>query len=480
MAQRKPGIYIPTLYFAEGLPYTIVMMMSAVYFKSLGASNVFIGLTTLLSLPWSLKFLWAPLVDFKGTKRGWVIVSQAVLSALCFALALGVALNVPDLINFSIIMLAAMALGSATHDVSIDGYYLDILNKEQQSFFVGIRSAAYKMAWLFGSGLMVYLAGQLETQHGLHIGWAVAFGVVSLLLAGMSCFHALYLPAKERPGERELDSITAMKAHERAAVGASSASTNAGGTPSAPVPPPSLEKAQPFNTPGQPPGKSENKVAEDLTTRKLTLREFVRAIVTYFEQKGALPIICYILLFRLGDALMLKQATNFLQDPVTKGGMALSVKEIGMLYGTVGMIFLLIGGIVGAWLVSRHGLRRWFWPAALFQNSAIILYYLLATYRPGMPWLYVVNSIEQFAYGVGVSAYMVFLLRTIRNEYKAAHYAVATGFMTLGMLIPGTISGYLYESLGYANFFLISFMLSIPGMITIFFLPYWRDDDKVA
>lgn len=465
MGEKKPGVYIPTLYFAEGLPYTIVMLMSSVYFKSLGASNIFIGLTTLLSLPWSVKFLWAPLVDFKGTKRGWVLVSQAVLSAMCAILAAGVYFQVPDMIGFSIAMLAAMALASATHDISIDGYYLDVLDKEQQSFYVGIRSAAYKVAWLFGSGLMVYLAGQLQAQYGLYKGWSSAYAMMSLVLAGLFLFHGFYLPRK-----KVADTATSMPGalivQQTAGVGAAPVSTTATierGCPAIPQPVPAQIGDQ-------------DSATEDLAQRKLTAGEFLNAIFSYFEQEKSLAIVCYIFLFRLGDALMLKQAPVFLQDDIAKGGMALSVQDIGILYGTVGVAFLLLGGIVGGWLVSRHGLKRWFWPLALFQNSAIILYYLLATYKPSTPWLYAANSIEQFAYGLGVSAYMVFLLRTVRTEYKAAHYAVATGLMTLGMLIPGTLSGFLYERLGYANFFLVSFLFSIPGMISIFFLPYWRDE----
>jgi MFS transporter, PAT family, beta-lactamase induction signal transducer AmpG len=197
MSEKKPGIYIPTLYFAEGLPYAIVMMVSGVFFKSLGASNVFIGLSTLLSLPWSLKFLWAPLVDFKGTKRTWVLVSQTVLAVLCAGLAAGVYFGVPDLIGFSVFMLACMALASATHDISIDGYYLDILNKDQQSFYVGIRSAAYKMAWLFATGAMVWLAGYLEKLHGLNFGWSCAFIILAGVIGGAALFHGWYLPKNQ-------------------------------------------------------------------------------------------------------------------------------------------------------------------------------------------------------------------------------------------------------------------------------------------
>ncbi|MBY0548880.1 MAG: MFS transporter [Candidatus Obscuribacterales bacterium] len=489
MSNKKPGIYIPTLYFAEGLPYAIVMMMSGVFFKSLGASNVFIGLCTLLSLPWSFKFLWAPLVDFKGTKRLWVLFAQISLAVLCTILAAVVYFGVPDtglglaifktfvddpaamagvtdMLALAVLILALIALASATHDISIDGYYLDVLNKDQQSFYVGIRSAAYKMAWLFATGAMVWFAGYLEKIHGLTTGWACSFLVMAGVLGALALFHSWYLPRNQGASAllfREPDVALVAGSGQTAAV----SGTQAG----------SISSSQSASTNG---GDSSSAQALPSVPNHgaMTGGKFVSAIITYFNQPQSIAIVCYILLFRLGDALMLKQATNFLQDPVTKGGMGLSVQDIGILYGTVGVVFLLVGGLVGGWLLSKDGLRKWFWPLALFQNSAIILYFLLATMRPGIEWLYVVNSIEQFAYGLGVSAFMVFILRTVNTEFKAAHYAVATGLMTLGMLIPGTLSGYLYQSLGYANFFLVSFLLSIPGMITIFFLPYWREDEK--
>mgnify|MGYP003384591658 FL=1 len=392
---------------------------------------------------------------------------------LCAILAAGVYFKVGDLITFSLVMLALMALASATHDVSIDGFYLDVLDKEQQSFFVGVRSAAYKMALLFATGGMVFLAGNLEKQFGLHTGWGVAFAVTSAVLGVTALFHACYLPhINGIKARKEQSAGEVLPAHSQVVTITGACSGSAGMTAASPS-----ERTTPLSEVADEEADLQRD-SNDLSKRKLTPKEFLRAITSYFQQPAAAAIVCYILLFRLGDALMLKQATNFLQDPLAKGGMALSVADIGVLYGTVGVIFLVIGGIVGGLILSRDGLAKWFWPLALFQNSAIILYFLLAFFRPALPWLYVANSIEQFAYGLGVSAYMVFLLATVRNEYKAAHYAVATGLMTLGMLIPGTLSGYLYEALGYANFFLASFLLSIPGMITIFFLPYWRQDEK--
>jgi PAT family beta-lactamase induction signal transducer AmpG len=446
MKEKRPGIYIPTLYFAEGLPYTVVMMMSGVFFKSLGADNIFIGLTSFLGLPWILKFAWAPLVDFFSTKRSWIVVAQMVLAVAIGAMAvvafLANGMPFESMTAAAIAAMAVIAFASATHDVSIDGYYLDVLDEEQKAFFVGVRNTAYKVAWLFGSGAMVYLAGKLGETHGIGFGWGVAFGVcaAAMLLAGL--FHSWYLPKSAGGGLRSkmIDDT-----------------------------------------------KARSEQQHDTVTITFG-HEFLRAIGTYFVQPGIVPIVLYILLFRLGDALMLKQAPNFLLDPASKAGLGISVSEIGIINGTVGVIALLIGGILGSWLISKDGLKKWMWPLALFQSVAILLYWALAAFpssfvmagagfNPHLPAVYVINSIEQFAYGMGVAAYTVFLMTTVRSEYKAAHYATATALMALGMMIPQALSGYLYAALGYANFFLVSFFASLPGIFAIFFLPIWNKTD---
>ncbi|MBX3075503.1 MFS transporter [Candidatus Obscuribacterales bacterium] len=439
--RAKPSIYIPTLYFAEGLPYTIVALMSTVFYKNIGVSNAFIGMTSFLTLPWTLKFLWSPFVDIYGTKRKWVLVAQAVLG--CIALLLIGAVFLPDAEYVSLVIFFIMALASATHDVAIDGYYLDVLNKEQQAFYVGVRNAAYKVAWLSGSGGLVFLAGSLaeSTSLGVKGGWAVSFAVGAALLLICAAFHTLALPEPK-----------------------TAATTKEGAV-------------------------------------HLSPKEFFSVLSTWLNQPRIAIVVFYILIFRLGDALMLKMAQPFLLDPIAKGGLAISTADVGIIYGTVGMLFLLAGGIIGGALVSKYGLRKCLLPTALIQNSAITLYWWLALAKPagsvnllGFPltemlskmtdnpdvlrWFDArllltisVNSVEQFAYGLGTAAYTVFLLSTVRSEYKAAHYAIATAIMAFGVMIPGFISGWLQESLGYERFFLISFIASLPGMAAIFALP---------
>ncbi|CAN5183103.1 AmpG family muropeptide MFS transporter [soil metagenome] len=402
----KPGIFIPTLYLASGLPYTIVNMMSVVFFKNMHADNEFIAqFTSLLQIPWVIKLFWAPTVDLYGTRRQWIVVSQTVLGSLAIALA-GV-VEIPDPVKISVGVLVLMAIASATQDISIDGYYMDVLDSSQQSFYVGVRNTAYKMAVLLGSGGLVFLAGKLaESGFGIVNGWAVAFSICAAILLSLSLFHNIVLP---RP--------------------------------------------------------------EQVKRATLTFSEFLTVFRTFFQQPSIVPTVIYILTFRLGDALMLKMAQPFLLDPVEKGGLGISTADLGLIYGTVGTVALLIGGIFGGWLISKQGLKKCLLPTAIVQNSAILLYWVMAILKPPLIGVCVLNAYEQFSYGLGVAAYTVFLLSTVRAEYKAAHYATATGLMALGVLVPSYVSGYLQTWLGYQNFFLLSFLASVPGIIVIFFLP---------
>lgn len=480
MSNRNPWLYIPTLYFAEGLPYTVVMMMSAVYFKDLGASNVLIGLTSALQLPWIFKFAWAPLIDFFGRKKRWIVVAQVVLSVLFAVLAFSAVS--PDPVGIGIAILAIIALASATHDASIDGYYLEVLDKSDQALFVGVRNTAFRLSMIFGSGAMVYLAGVLSKHIGKNPAWLSAYAILAVVMFIGFVFHSFYLPNKTLHVEQQVP--------VPAAVGASTAETKLNGSDS---------------------GNKGNQLINAASEPEQPDRNYFKAIFSYFNQPGAIAIVFYILLFRLGDAMVMKMIPPFLQDPHLKGGLGLSVEMVGQIYGTVGVGCLLLGGIVGGYLVSKQGLKRWFWPATLFMNGTILLYWLLASFRPdSIGWVYVVNSLEQFGYGLGMAAYTVFLLGTVKQEHRAAHYAVATALMALGLMVPGMASGLVLDGfdlstkvplqeflmnvfqlpstngschvngVGYANFFLLSFFLTVPGIISICFLPIWKKQEAAA
>ncbi len=426
-----PAVFIPTLYFMEGLPYTIVNMMAVVFYKNLGATNEFIGqVTSILSFAWTLKFIWAPMVDLYGTRRGWIVVAQLVLSLMCALLAGSAFL--PENVSLSVGALALIAFASATQDVAIDGYYMDVLNKQQQAVYVGVRNAIYKIAVLVGQGPLVMLAGYVAVSNGApnyKMGWATAFSVCGVLFLLFGILHLFILP----------------------------------------------KLANQVQSSSSPKGGQERIELMD------GLKRFGRVLKTFIDQDRITVICLYIFIFRFGDALMLKMAMPFLLDAKAVGGLGVSTQDVGLIYGTVGPIFLLIGGLLGGYLVSKFGLKKCLLPTALIQSGAIPLYWALAYFKPHeYAWIYAANSFEQFSYGLGTAAYTVFLLSVVKPEYKASHYAIATAIMALGLIIPGYISGYMTTWLGYPNFFLVSFLASIPGIITIFFLPIKDDEVKVA
>ncbi len=432
--KRNPTTWVSVLYFAEGFPYAVVNMMSVIFLKDLGASNQVIGLTSVLYLPWTLKGLWGPLVDLYSTKRRWIL-SMEVLCTVLYVVLATCALSA-DTIVLSIGAFSLIAFASATHDIAIDGFYLDALDKDRQAFYVGFRTTTYKISWLVANGGLVFLAGYLAERYllgtdatgarvfqtiqfgllgrtisiqPLQFGWAVAFGISALIFLALYVFQSWYLPY--------------------------------------PVP---LRVASKAQSPRY---------------------SFLDAFTSYFTQEKIGWIVLYVLIFRAGDAFLMKMAPPFLMDAPEKGGLAISTAEMGILYGTVGVVFLLAGGILGGYIIAKQGLKKWMWPTAILQNSAVVLYWLLAIYKPKIYWVYVVNSVEQFSWGLGVAAYTVFLMRTIRQEYSASHYAITTAFMAAGMMIPGLLSGYLQTWMGYQSYFLMSFLVAIPGLATIFFLP---------
>ncbi len=393
----------------------MVNMMSVIFLKSLGMDNSTIGLwTSAFYIPWTIKFLWAPLVDLYSTKRTWIVVAQAVLAFLSFGLAITILSK--EALQVKIWLLLLIAFVSATHDIAIDGYYIGILDSEKQALFVGVRNAVYKVAWLFGSGALVFLAGNWAQNHGnsshsISTGWCISFLVCTVVFLCASLFHLVVLPKEliEKPDSKK---------------------------PSGP-----------------------------------TVATFTKVFTSFFGQPRIALVVTYILIFRMGDAFLLKMAQPFLIDPIDKGGLDISLANIGIIYGTIGVIFLLIGGLIGGWLVSKYGLKRCLLPTAVVQNTAILLYCGLASWKPQIPVVCVANAIEQLAYGLGTSAYTVFLLSVVKKQYKAAHYAIATALMALGLMLPGAISGYLADYLGYQNFFLFAFITSLPGIICIFYLP---------
>ncbi|WP_197526437.1 MFS transporter [Botrimarina colliarenosi] len=410
--------WIPTLYFAEGLPLIVVMMVATVMYKELGISNTQIALyTSLLYLPWTIKPLWSPLVDLFGTQRGWVVMMQGVIAA---AMA-GVAYYAPSQ-SFFVATLACfwvMAIGSATHDIAADGFYMSTMSARDQAWFVGIRSSFYRLATIAGSGLLVMLAGYLgdpnaegESLYSRADAWSWAFTAAALLYAGFAVYHFFFLP---RP-----------KASPRPTVGSF----------------------------GQ------------------ALDGFVEVFVSFFRKPHIVWAVAYMLLYRFSEAQLAKLKAPFLIDAREEGGIGLATMQLGWLDGTIGVSLLTLGGILGGLILARDGLERWIFPMALAINLPNALYAWLAFAQPASPWAVgAVIAVEQLGYGLGFSAYMLYMLYFSRGEHQTAHYAICTGFMALGMMIPGMFCGRVQELLGYDWFFVWVTLSMIPSLIVTSLLP---------
>ncbi len=408
---RNPWAWVPTLYFAEGLPYFAVMTISVIMYKRLGLSNTDIALyTSWLYLPWVIKPFWSPFVDILKTKRWWITTMQILIGA---GLS-GIAFTLPTsfYLQATLAFFWLMAFSSATHDIAADGFYMLALDDSQQSFFVGIRSIFYRLASITGQGFLIILAGHLETStSNIPYAWSITFFIMTGLFIAFFVYHRFILPY-----------------------------------------------------PVSDTGKSAN-------TPKDVLKEFLNTFRSFFTKKGVAIALLFILTYRLAEAMLVRLAYPFLLDSREIGGLGLKTEDAGLTYGTVGVISLILGGIIGGILASRKGLKYWIWPMALaitFPNAA---YLILAYFQPeNFLWINVAVAFEQFGYGFGFTAYMLFMIYFSQGEHKTAHYSICTGFMALGMMLPGMAAGWIQEQLGYLNFFIFIMIMIIPTLLIIPFL----------
>ena len=396
MSKRSPWAWVPTLYFAEGVPYVAVMTISVIIYKRLGLSNTDITLyTSWLYLPWVIKPLWSPFIDMLRTKRWWILTMQILIAA---ALA-GIAFTIPGpfWLQGSLAFFWLMAFSSATHDIAADGFYMLGLDQHQQAYFVGIRSTFYRIATIFSSGLLVGLAGALQVlTRSITFSWSLVFYLVAGLFIGLWLYHSWALPRPDEDSERI------------------------------------------------------QKTARDI------LNEFWHTFVTFFKKPQVIIGICFMLFYRMPEGLLAKVSALFLVDSVKNGGLGLSDGEFGLVQGTVGVIGLTLGGILGGICAARHGLKRWLWPMVIAITLPDLVYVYLSYALPAS--LFIINIcifLEQFGYGFGFSAYMLYLIYYSQGEHKTAHYALCTAFMALSMMIPGLFAGALQEAVGYQTFFLI-------------------------
>jgi PAT family beta-lactamase induction signal transducer AmpG len=394
---------VPSVYFNQAVPYAVVMTLAVVMYKDLGLSNSDIThYTSMLYLPWVIKPLWSPLVDMFGTKRRWTVLLQLVV-----ALALGAlagALHMPNFVMLSLAAMWVMAISSATHDIAADGYYMLGLRQKDQAAFVGVRSTFYRLANLVVQGPLVVLVGVLTRSYGdVRMAWSTAFLILAGIFGLLVAWHQFVLP---RP-----DTDHAVKA-------------------------------------GNP------------------VQGFVDTFVSFFKKRDIWLILGFILTYRLGEAQILKLVAPFMKDPISAGGLGLSNEQFGAAYGTVGLIALTCGGLFGGWLISRWGLKRCLWLMVAGVHLPDLVFVFLSSVQPQNFYLIAASlAVEQFGYGFGFTAMLLYMIMISEGEHKTAHYAICTGLMALGMMAPGYVSGDIQQFLGYRNFFIWAFLSTIPAFI---------------
>ena len=401
----SPWAWIPTLYFAEGIPYVIVNTISLILLKRLGLSNgEAVYLTGWLYLPWVIKPIWSPLVDMLRTKRWWIWTMQLLIGAGLAGIAF--TLNVNPNTQVILAFFWLIAFSSATHDIAADGFYMLALDSHEQSLYVGIRSTFYRISTIFAQGLLIAIAGLLETYtHKVPIAWSITFYITAGVFILLFLYHKFILP---HPAEDK---------------------------------------------------KEDSRVIKSIGER---IKEFLATFSSFFMKPAAFVSIIFMLLYRLPEALLVKICPLFLLDSPAKGGLGLTTAQLGFAQGTVGVIGLTIGGILGGIAAAAGGLRKWLWPmvAAITIPDAVYIY---MSFFPDVSFtlVNVLIFLEQFGYGFGFTAYMLFLIYYSRGTHKTAHYAICTAFMALSMMIPGLFAGFLEEAFGYRNFFIGAMLLCL-------------------
>ena len=407
---RSAWAWIPSLYFAEGLPYVAVMAVAVLFYKDLGVSNLEIAYyTSWLYLPWVIKPLWSPVVELLRTRRWWIWTMQVVVGAGFAGVALAV--PAPHFFQLTLAFFWLVAFASATHAIAADGFYMLATTEREQAGFSGVRNTFYRVATIAGQGLLVMLAGKIQERTGNPaFAWSLAFAAPALLLVLLGVYHWRVLP---RP------------ANDRPAAGGGNF---AGG--------------------------------------------FVATFGSFFRKPKIVALLAFLLLYRFGEAQLMKLVGPFLRDPRAVGGLGLTTEQVGLIYGTIGVIALMSGGLLGGYAISRRGLKFWLWPMVLAIHLPDAVFVWLAHAQPeNLGVIGACVAVEQFGYGFGFAAFMVYMIYIARGENPTAHYAICTGFMALGMMLPGMFSGGLQQAIGYEDFFVEVLKSTVPSFLVVLLIP---------
>ncbi|HEY8516194.1 MAG TPA: MFS transporter [Candidatus Binatia bacterium] len=472
----QPALWVSSTYFAEGFPYGVVNNLAEILFKELGASLQVIGLTSLFHLPWNLKFLWGPLLDAYETKRSWIIATEVALSIGLVLLALLVGAS-PGLGAIALCF-AVLAFLSATHDIAIDGYYLESLRERDQSAYVGYRATAYRLATLAIGGPLLYVIGGV-------LGWSGGLLLAAAVMAGLTAYHAGWLPRTERR-RAPFDELVRQIATPRRLAWLAGVCAVALGVVLLlrTLPLDEATVAALWETAARAGVTLAGWTAMallvvlivalaslDRIRGRLELRNsvYADAFVSFLEQPRTALVLAFIVAFRVGESFLVKMRWPFLRDTV-----GLSLEAYSIANGTLGVAAGFAATIVGGKLIARDGLRRWIWPFVLAQNALNLLYVWLAALgaSASITMTTTVIAVEQFGAGLGTAVFMVYLMRCCDPAHRAAHMAIVTALMSVSFTLAGVASGFLADWMGFGPYFLLTFLVTIPGMALVPFLPH--------
>lgn len=411
---KNPWLWIPTLYFAEGIPYFLVNTISVVMFTDMGMPNGQMSLyTSLLYLPWVIKPLWSPFIDLIKNKYWWIISMQVVMSLVMLLMPFllpqgdGAIFSSAPLFFITLGLFWVTAFASATHDIAADGFYMLALNSDDQAKYVGIRSTFYRLSSIFGQGVLVAFAGIIDRYSGdVHVAWQITLILAAVIFSGVTLYHTWHLPK------------------------------------------PSCDR---MNAP-QP--------------AKAIFSGFAQTFSSFFEKKYILWALAFMLLYRLPEAFLVKMINPFMLNPVADGGLGMTKEAVGIVYGTIGIFALTVGGILGGYAASKWGLKKSLWPMALSLALPCLSFVFLAMFQPSdVSLIGTCVALDQFGYGFGFTAYMLYLIHFSEGKFKTAHYSICTGFMALSMMLPGLVAGYVQEWLGYTNFFIFVMICCVATVV---------------
>lgn len=418
LISKYPLTWIATVYFAMGLPFVALAQASSLMFKNLGISDTQIALwTSLIMIPWTFKPLWSPILEMFRTKKIFVVTTQMV-TGISFALV-AFSLHLPDFFAYAIAFMAIIAFSGATHDIATVGVYLNELNPQQQSKYVGWQGAFYNIAKIFSGGALVYVAGELEKTMGVTMAWTIVMLIYALIMILLSIYHMKFLPL----GQSAVEDVRSLSEGWR------------------------------------------------------TLKDVA---ISFFQKKNIVMSILFVIFYRFAEGFAIKIAPLFLKADVADGGLGLSTSQIGMIYGVVGSAAFVLGSILAGNMTSRRGLKKSLLLLCASFNLPFAVYFFLSHYQPDN--IFLISSaiaVEYFGYGFGFVGLILYIMQQISpGKYKTAHYAFADGIMALGFMLPSMLSGYFSDLLGYKTFFVMVLVATIPSFIVTILAPFNNKEEQ--